>query len=315
MKDTTISTFSYSGWDITCIDGPVGTTSELETLCTQLNITTPIPEMTFVKNSLLLHHKKTGYQLYFSTKDAINDWYTLQKEEYLARNEQVSPLAYDWTFSKGKYDGQSTNTLNKNAVDTTNENMDKNDKRNDIHVNNIENTHTFVTNAYIPIDLLLDRSAPILYFTSLPFYADDLHDKGIIEVNIKLRIMPKVFLILLRTFLRLDDGIVRMRDVRYWAYLDNNEENNDPKVFKATSVREALNKDLRAYLGRPIQQSREEILYTGEKMTKTEDSSSSESCHEMKNIYCALTSDEAYPALVTLAGDTLPEISLGEQIA
>jgi len=62
---------------------------------------------------------------------------------------------------------------------------------------------------------LLTRRDPFLLFRSLTLYADDLHDRGQAEVTVKVRVMPSCFLVLLRTYLRIDHERVALRDVRY----------------------------------------------------------------------------------------------------
>ena len=58
--------------------------------------------------------------------------------------------------------------------------------------------------------------APILWFASLPLYADELHDKGVVEAGVKVRVMADCALILCRVFLRLDGGSIAVRDARWF---------------------------------------------------------------------------------------------------
>lgn len=64
--------------------------------------------------------------------------------------------------------------------------------------------------------MLMDKSAPILMYDDVPLYEDDLHDNGESQLSVKVRIMPKCFYILLRFFLRIDNVLVRCRDVRFF---------------------------------------------------------------------------------------------------
>lgn len=66
----------------------------------------------------------------------------------------------------------------------------------------------------LPLPLLLRRD-PILFFHSITLYSDDLHDKGAVEISVKIRVMPRCFLVLLRRFLRIDGGEASVRDVRF----------------------------------------------------------------------------------------------------
>jgi hypothetical protein len=67
---------------------------------------------------------------------------------------------------------------------------------------------------------LLTRRDPFLLFRSLTLYADDLHDRGQAEVAVKVRVMPSCFLVLLRSYLRIDHERVALRDVRYCGVFD-----------------------------------------------------------------------------------------------
>jgi len=66
----------------------------------------------------------------------------------------------------------------------------------------------------IRMDLLTDRTQPILYFDDVTLYEDDLHDNGQVQLSIKIRVMPTCFYLLQRLFLRVDRVIVRCRDTR-----------------------------------------------------------------------------------------------------
>ena len=62
--------------------------------------------------------------------------------------------------------------------------------------------------------LLRRTDVPILLFTDLTLYSDDLHDAGESEMRMRLRVMPGCFFVLLRHWLRVDGVLMRQRDTR-----------------------------------------------------------------------------------------------------
>jgi hypothetical protein len=64
------------------------------------------------------------------------------------------------------------------------------------------------------MDLLTDQTAPILFFDEIVLYEDDLHDNGLVQYTIKLRIMPTCAYILARLLVRVDHVLVRTKETR-----------------------------------------------------------------------------------------------------
>lgn len=61
---------------------------------------------------------------------------------------------------------------------------------------------------------LLTRQDPMVFFSEIHFFEDELNDFGHCAVNVKLRVMKEFFFLLLRYTLRVDGVLVRVRDVR-----------------------------------------------------------------------------------------------------
>jgi hypothetical protein len=51
----------------------------------------------------------------------------------------------------------------------------------------------------------------------LILYESDLDDNGISQCSVKLRVMPRAWLVLLRFFLRVDGSLVRLRETRVFC--------------------------------------------------------------------------------------------------
>jgi len=64
------------------------------------------------------------------------------------------------------------------------------------------------------LSLLQDTSQPILYFDEIHLFEDDLHDNGVVNFKIKLRVMPTCAYILSRQWLRVDNMLLRSRECR-----------------------------------------------------------------------------------------------------
>ncbi|WRT64619.1 uncharacterized protein IL334_001552 [Kwoniella shivajii] len=69
-------------------------------------------------------------------------------------------------------------------------------------------------------DPVLDR---ILFYDDVPLFEDELHDNGESILNVRIRIMPHSFFILSRLFLRVDNVLFRIRDVRLYHALGSDE--------------------------------------------------------------------------------------------
>jgi type 2A phosphatase activator TIP41 len=75
------------------------------------------------------------------------------------------------------------------------------------------------TEMQLPIHLL-KLPEPILFFSSVDLFEDELADNGMSLLTVKIRVMPQRMLLLARFFLRLDGVIVRIRDTRVYVEFD-----------------------------------------------------------------------------------------------
>ncbi|KAG2427198.1 hypothetical protein HXX76_010916 [Chlamydomonas incerta] len=67
--------------------------------------------------------------------------------------------------------------------------------------------------------LLMERD-PILFYDEVPLYESDLDDNGVCAVTVKLRVMPRCWLVLLRCWVRVDGSLVRLRESRLFCRHD-----------------------------------------------------------------------------------------------
>lgn len=83
----------------------------------------------------------------------------------------------------------------------------------------------------LPLDRLRHRGA-ILFYAEVTLYEDELHDRGHVECKVKVRVMEDCFLVLARTYLRVDRQRVWLRDVRWY------HEFGEPALLKDVQLRE-----------------------------------------------------------------------------
>jgi len=70
---------------------------------------------------------------------------------------------------------------------------------------------------------LLTRPDPILFFSTVDLFEDELADNGMSISSVKVRVMPQRLLLLSRFFLRLDGVIFRIRDTRVYIEFETGE--------------------------------------------------------------------------------------------
>ncbi|XP_026462981.1 TIP41-like protein [Ctenocephalides felis] len=156
-----------------------------------------LPDMVFPKNVLALKYKNHG-TITFNALDALKRvrdihntkiacsemWLESRKDNPdTLDTKKIKP--FDWTFSTD-YKGTVSEEI---TVETTEEeiNLDK-----------------------------LKVREEILFYHDLSLFEDELHDNGIASLNVKIRVMPSSFFILLRYFLRIDEVLVKINDTRYF---------------------------------------------------------------------------------------------------
>lgn len=93
------------------------------------------------------------------------------------------------------------------------------------------------------MDLLTDKTVPILFFDEIILFEDDLHDNGHAQFSIKLRIMPTCAYILARLWVRIDNILVRVHETRILVDFFGIQ----PQIFRDVTWRECAWSDLPAH--------------------------------------------------------------------
>jgi len=98
----------------------------------------------------------------------------------------------------------------------------------------------------IPIEEL-SRPDPILFYSEIPLFEDELHDNGTTSLLTRVRVMPTSFFILSRFFLRVDGVLFRIFDTRIYHPLSS----DPPLIVRETSGWEVKYDSIKQFLPTP----------------------------------------------------------------
>ncbi|KAK0085564.1 hypothetical protein PV325_004873 [Microctonus aethiopoides] len=177
-----------------------------------------LPDMVFPNNILSLEHE-TGAKIEFNALDALkrvsngkinirlpiaNEWRESRADCKEFLEEKVKP--FDWTFTTD-------------------------------YMGTISGFHVEETEDRINFDLLTRRGG-ISFYQDLTLYEDEVHDRGVASLSVKIRVMTDGLFILLRYFLRIDGSMIRINDTRIYHHFQT------PYILREYTSRESKIKDL-----------------------------------------------------------------------
>ena len=211
-----------------------------------------MPEAVFGANALVLTHRASGFRLTFDAEGALREW--ARDSVIMESSTRVAPAelpvwrermhaaklrtttAVDWTFCCADYAGDREEKASGEATSAppppaaavvggplvglltsarpspvpSGQSCDGDAKEG----------ATATPTAWRPhcgpgIDMaLLRRRDEIIWSADLPLYEDHLHDNGVSELRVRIRVMPTCFFVLMRHTLRIDGVLVQQREVR-----------------------------------------------------------------------------------------------------
>lgn len=225
--------FEWDDWLFRSTHLPISNSEELENI--QRNIlpnAAALPTMVFGGNKLCLLHQPSGFTVEFNTLDALlcvkwnqstknnKDSTDLKiasaKEWESSRMEIIESLAsgpaFDWTFTPQNYMGKYPESA------FSFQELENDDKG-------------------IDYQLLTDTTEPILLFDENILYEDELADNGLAQLSVKIRVMPKCFLVLMRFYLRVEKVLLRSAETRLFHVFGND------RIIRQHIVRELSTKD------------------------------------------------------------------------
>jgi type 2A phosphatase activator TIP41 len=170
--------------------------------------------MLFDHSNVTLSHEASGTCISLNALDALREWRVerlppLQVSSATtwqnARKEEIKmqravQLEWDWTYTT-PYTGSVSSPSSSTSLAWTE------------------------TKEQIDRGLLMERD-PIIFYDEVDLYESDLDDNGICQLSIKIRVMPKVWFVLMRLFVRVDGLMVRLRETRLFCRHDLPEASN-----------------------------------------------------------------------------------------
>ncbi|BFZ09862.1 hypothetical protein BsWGS_12901 [Bradybaena similaris] len=200
-KPATQQSFEFGPWTITTCKSHILESEGNNREKFQSELELPqLPEMVFPENYLRIHHK-SGCGLEFNALDALRlvdahsdpikvaaskEWQGARSECEHIKNV-VSP--FDWTFTTAYRGTVFKDTLDALKVCPTSERID--------------------------IEKLKQRE-PIQFYDDVLLFEDELSDNGTSVLNVKVRVMPTSFFVLMRLFVRVDQVLIRVNDTRLY---------------------------------------------------------------------------------------------------
>jgi len=240
---TECSSISLPSWTISATTRPISNAQEISAIQDTLN-GLPMPEMPFGNNALVISHKQVAFEYTFNTLEALRlvklgqlepgdgavqvghaqEW--LQSRTGPLSTNPLPPMVqakpFDWTFSTS-YSGHVSKGEYK---------FIPGDPENPSH--------------RIPIEEL-SRPDPILFYSEIPLFEDELHDNGTTSLLTRVRVMPTSFFILSRFFLRVDGVLFRIFDTRIYHPLSS----DPPLIVRETSGWEVKYDSIKQFLPTP----------------------------------------------------------------
>eukprot|EP00471_Norrisiella_sphaerica_P000663 CAMPEP_0184484452 /NCGR_PEP_ID=MMETSP0113_2-20130426/6172_1 /TAXON_ID=91329 /ORGANISM="Norrisiella sphaerica, Strain BC52" /LENGTH=268 /DNA_ID=CAMNT_0026865453 /DNA_START=327 /DNA_END=1133 /DNA_ORIENTATION=+ len=204
---------------------------ELKKISDSVNIKA-LPEMVFGQNKLQLDHTSSGVSIFFSAPSALakcerkstikvrmaGKW--VKKMESLGLKDSAMP--FDWTYST-TYKGDVC------RIESDKKQVSPISIQTDPKVKNGGGGTATGGSKQAPkevelkdgtghkIDMeMLMRPDKMEWFKDMTLYEDELGDNGLAKLDLKIRVMPKCFLVRMRFFLRVDGVLARVRDTRYF---------------------------------------------------------------------------------------------------
>jgi len=192
-----------------------------------------LPEMVFGHNYLQLSYKN-GLTFRFNAFDALRrvdhdgdisqvsyaeEW-TASKSATLDSGEiQMDTLKYDWSFTtdyQGTIITPDIMQPEERILTPPKSDFSSNDTGENSETENLPRIgEPLECNEKIDFHMLKTRD-PILFFSEIHLYEDELSDNGISLMSVKIRVMPRCFLVLLRFWLRIDGVLFRLMDTRWF---------------------------------------------------------------------------------------------------
>ncbi|OWZ40311.1 hypothetical protein C343_05531 [Cryptococcus neoformans C23] len=266
-----VHSITIGPWSIVSTKKPILNGKEIEAAEKSLNL--PLPEMTFGNNSLSLVYNpatpspldstaasrptavspEAHISLSFKTLDALAGVATGEGWEERVGGGVLVSMAEKWGKNKSWATTDNTSLPAAGVFDVPV--PSKPVKPHDwtystCYAGSVAGPSTFEPSSTHSLPLpLLARQDPvldqILYYEDVPLYEDELHDNGESILNARIRVMPHSFFILARLFVRVDNVLFRIYDVRVYHAFGSDE------IIREVSGMEAGYDTVKQFLEKP----------------------------------------------------------------
>ncbi|KAF8059428.1 TIP41L [Scenedesmus sp. PABB004] len=245
------------GWSVRARTAPIIGSAQLDALSGALGGVLTLPEMVFGNSGLALRHDGSGLSLRFDAGDALRAWraddlpplkVSMAREWQAARVEEIAKqqaavLEYDWTYTTsyagtlewsppllggpgpgpGGGEGGAAGAdggAGAAAAEQPQQQQQQQQQQQSQQSQQRPLPAWQPSERQIDRRMLMSKDEPILFYAEVPLYESELDDNGVCQLTVKVRVMPRCWLVLLRFWLRVDGCVVRLREVRYFSRLD-----------------------------------------------------------------------------------------------
>jgi len=223
------SSIKIHSWRLTSTTLPISNASEITSAQDALG-GLPLPEMTFGNNALILKEERSGWEYVFDAVGALRGVRLGEfqdgdggvkvgyaKEWLKSRTDPSSQTPLSYTVAAKPFDWTYTATYSGHAAPNSPPQLEFRpaDPSNLTH--------------QIPL-AQLTRPDPILFYSEITLFEDELHDNGSSTFSVRVRVMPTCLFLLARLLLRVDGVLFRMHDTRIY----HDFSTSPPLVLKET---------------------------------------------------------------------------------
>ncbi|WIA16031.1 hypothetical protein OEZ85_012763 [Tetradesmus obliquus] len=248
--------YSVRGWSVAARTAPIIGSSLMDQYSEHLGGVLTLPEICFGNSSLQLRHEASGVMLQFNALDALKQWkadglpplkVNLAREWQAARLQEIEKqqavvLEYDWTYTTSYCGSLSflpphfgSSSSNSGTEPQQQQQQQQQDaaaapaatacSAPDASTSQQQQQQQQLpqwqrSSSQIDRRMLMSKDEPILFYAEVPLYESELDDNGVCQLTVKVRVMPRCWLVLLRFWLRVDGCLVRLREVRHFCRLD-----------------------------------------------------------------------------------------------
>ncbi|XP_064617649.1 LOW QUALITY PROTEIN: TIP41-like protein [Liolophura sinensis] len=165
-----------------------------------------VPEMIFADNVLRIQHDD-GFGLEFNALDALRR---------VDADHDPLKVAVSEAWKEARADCEHINDVHKpfDWTYTT-------DYMGTLLHNGDHKLNVTETSDRIDLEKLKQREK-IMFYDDIVLFEDELADNGASVLNIKIRVMPSSFFLLMRQFMRVDNVMIRVNDTRVYHEADKN---------------------------------------------------------------------------------------------